>query len=290
MSATAPSLPASAFTAQVIVARTHLPVETAGATVELQGAVSAVTSSPAGFTLRGIPIDASALPAGTALPVAGDVVSVVGTVSADGTEVTASSLTILRAAADAAYAFLADFTSVAAGSMANTATLVMLGQTIAVDASTRLADRSNWQWFDHDPASNPFNITTFVSYLQASTSKHLIVRTSADASGNLHALSVTVLPELGPTGISGTVDATPAPVNSTMSGTPTTFAIHGVPVSADPASIEFWHGSAISAGDEVTAVGTDTSGTLTVTAQESWKNYVVDHGVPRRHDDDGDGF
>jgi hypothetical protein len=289
ISATAPSLPATSFNASAALLRNRLPVTSAGSTVELQGGVSAVSSSPASFTLRGITIDASALPAGTSLPVVGDIVRVLGTVSASGTSVTATSVQILHAAASASYAFKGDASNVAPGSASNTYTLSVLGQTITVNSQTRLADFSVDDWSDeHSSSSNPFNINTFQTYLAASSSKHVLVRTAADASGNLQALSVAIVRASSVSGVAGVVDASPAPVNSTATGTPSTFSIHGVMVSADPNAIQFdRHLSSISAGDEVLAVGSFAAGTLTVGATLGHGNFVFDDGPPHDHDDPG---
>ncbi|HEY4083668.1 MAG TPA: DUF5666 domain-containing protein [Burkholderiaceae bacterium] len=280
-----PSLPAASFSASAALLRDRLPVTTAGAVIELQGGVSAVSSSPASFTLRGISIDATALPAGTALPVVGDIVRVLGTVSTSGTSVAATSLQILRAAASASYAFQGDVSSVAAGSASNTYTLTLLGQTITVNSQTRFADFSIRNWFGDRSSSKPFNISTFQTYLAASSSQHLIVRTAADASGNLQALSVTIVRASAVSGVAGVVDASPAPVNSTVTGTPSTFSIHGMAVSADPHAIQLQRRvSAISVGDEVLAVGTYANGALSVSASRSFGNFVLDSGPPRQQD------
>ena len=84
--------------------------------------------------------------------------------------------------------------SPAAGSAANTFTLSVLGQTVTVSSQTRLADRSSHHWFDFDPQSNPFNISTFQTYLAASASQHLAIAAAEDSAGVLQALSVTILP------------------------------------------------------------------------------------------------
>jgi hypothetical protein len=51
------------------------------------------------------------------------------------------------------------------------------------------------------------------------------------------ALSVTIVPASTAAAVAGVVDAAPAPANSAAAGTPTTFSIHGIAVSADPAAI-----------------------------------------------------
>ena len=286
---TAPTLPATSFNATVALQRNHLPVETAGSTVEFDGRVSSFTAASgmaaASFVVRGVEVDTAALPAGTSLPAVGDLVAIVGTVSSDGLSVAASSIRILRAARNVSYGFEGDDTAVAAGSAANTFTLTVLGQSVVVSAQTRLADRSTHHWFDVDPETNPFNISTFQTYLAASASQHLVVMAAKDSNGVLQALSVTIVPASTVSEVAGPVDASPAPVAGT-STTPTTFSIDGLPVSAAVSAISFRRhaGSAIAAGDQVLAAGTFTAGTLTVGPMPSLNNFVVDGGVPVTHD------
>lgn len=291
--ATAPALPATSFTAGAARLRGKLVVETAGATVEVEGRVSSVKPSPASFVVRGVTIDASAL---SSLPAAGDIVEVKGTVASDGTTVIASSVKVLHAALAVTYGFEGDVAGVAAGSSANTYVVTVLGQSITVDSNTRLADRTRGE--GTDPATNPFNIATFQSYLAASSSQHVLVRTQADASGNLSALSLVILPPSTVASVGGKVDASPAPVNGSA-GSPTTFAVHGVSVSADPASVlkalplHDGHGfggtstpttASIAAGDFVLARGSYSGGVLTVAAPTSGTgltrtNVVIDFGT-----------
>ena len=296
--ATEPTLPVSGFQATTALLRDKLVVQTAGASIELEGRVSSVTASPASFVVRGVTIDASAL-TGTALPAVGDEVRVLGVVASNGTTVTASVLTLEHAARSATYGFEGNVGGVAAGPTANTFVLTLLGQTVAVNATTRLADRSLRDGDRGDSATHPFNITTFQTYLAASSSQHLLVRTSADASGNLTALSVTIAPTSTVAGIAGVVDATPVPVNSSTSGTPSTFSIHGLAVSADPAAIVKRSGehspmssATVAAGDFVLARGSLTSSGLAVAAPGGpltpfASNIVIDSGVPGNEDHDG---
>ena len=288
-STTAPALPATTFAAKVALKRDRLPVQTAGATVEFDGKVSSFTaasgSTAASFVVRGIEVDTAALPAGTSLPAVGDIVKVTGTVSSDGLSVAASAIRILRAARSASYAFAGDAAGVAAGSTANTWTLGVLGESIVVSSQTRLADRSTAHWFEHDPQSNPFNITTFQAYLAASASQHLFVETAKDSAGVLQALSVTILPASTLSQVAGPVDASPAPVTGSAT-TPTTFSIDGLPVSAATSAVTFRHraSTAIAAGDEVLAGGTFTAGVLAVAATPRATNFVLDLGVPLSFD------
>ena len=290
-STTAPTLPAAAFTATVAIERKHLPVQTAGAAVEFDGRVS--TSTPASgttaatFVVRGVTVDTSALPAGTSLPAVGDLVRVTGTVSSDGLSVTASAIKILHAARSVSYAFGADVTTVAAGTVSGTFNVTVLGQTIVVSDQTRLSDRQSWTWEDDDPQSNPFNITTFQTYLAASKSQHVAVKAAKDSSGVLQALSFSIRPVSTFSEVAGPVDATPAPVAGTSS-TPSTFSIDGVAVSAAAGSVHFAHDglTAIAAGDEVAASGTFASGVLGVAATQSFDNFVIDFGPPRVGGDD----
>ncbi|MBV8605745.1 MAG: hypothetical protein JO224_13740 [Pelomonas sp.] len=286
IAATSPSLPATTLTAQDVLLRNQLPVTTAGASVELEGAVSAVSGTT--FTVRGVSVDASALPSGEAIPVVGDIVVVAGTVAASGTSVAATDVQIRRAARSASYAFEGDLGSVVAGSAANTYTITLMGQAITVNANTRLADLSTAGWFSNQQANTPFNIGNFQTYLDASSSQHMIVSTAADASGNLQALSIVIVRASSVSGVAGIVDASPAPVNSTTAGTPTTFSIHGVPISVAPGSFGMLMrrqtSTTINAGDEVIAVGSYANGMLTVSGTPSLHNYVIDTGVPRQGD------
>lgn len=292
-----PSLPATALTADVVILRPRAVVEVAGATVELEGKVSSVTESPASFVVRGITVDASGLPAGTALPAVGDRVEVLGTVASTGTSIAATRLKIEHKAGSAKFGFEGDAGSVAAGTSPDTFTLTILGQTITVNANTRLVDHSAKDWDDKDPALNPFNISTFQTYLAASPSQHLMVKAEADAGGKLTALGLVIVPASSNTAVAGKVDATPAPVNSTATGTPSTFSVHGVAVSADPAAIrgpvEGHEGMTvpaavtIAAGDWVAVFGTYDGGTLTVTANLSRKNAVIDFGSGGGHEMEG---
>jgi hypothetical protein len=291
--ATAPALPAAAFRATTALLRPTLVVQTAGATVELEGKVSSVTASPAGFVLRGVAVDASALTSGS-LPAVGDLVRVLGTVASGGNAVSATTVTVLHAARSATYGLEGNAAAVAAGSSAGTYVLTLLGQPISVDAGTRLADRSVRGHGGN--SANPFNITTFQTYLAASASQHLLVSTQGDASGKLSALSVTIAPASTVSGISGVVDASPAPVNGSGS-TASTFSVHGLVISADTAAIfKTWGAArpllrsapsvAVAAGDLVFARGTYAAGTISVTAPASTGDVVIDAGVPQGRDHD----
>jgi hypothetical protein len=282
-SATAPALPATTFSAVVAIERKHLPVASAGQTVEFDGRVSASTpasgSTAATFVVRGVTVDTSALPAGTSLPAVGDMVRVEGTVSADGLSVLASEIKITHAARSVSYGFAGDVTAVAAGSVSGTFNVTVLGQTVVVSSQTRLSDRQNWHWMDHDPQSNPFNITTFQAYLAASASQHVAIKAAKDSSGVLQALSFAIWPTSTFSEVAGPVDATPAPVTASASA-PGTFSIDGVAVSAASSAIHFQHHglSAIAAGDEVIASGTFATGVLGVPNSQGCCNFVVDFG------------
>ncbi len=288
-SATAPTLPATSFAATIAIKRSHLPVQTAGAVVEFDGSVSSFTaasgSSAASFVVRGVKVDTSALAAGTSLPAVGDIVRVTGTVSSDGLSVAASAIHILHAALSASYALAGDVSAVAAGASASTFTVTVLGEPVVVSDQTRLADRQAAHWFSRDPQSDPFNISTFQTYLAASSSQHVVVKAARDSSGTLQAQSLTIAPASTASAIAGPVDASPAPVAGTSTA-PATFSIDGVPVSAATSAITYGRhaASAIAAGDEVTAWGTFASGVLGVAATRSPVNFVFDLGTPGRHD------
>jgi len=296
--AKAPLLPATAFAADAAILRARIAVETPGAAVEVEGKVSAVDTSAPSFVVRGITVDAAALSG--SLPAVGDIVLVTGTVADDGTSIAASAIKVLHAARSATYGFLGDASGVTAGSDPNTFVLTLLGQSITVNSSTRLLDFSKRR----DPSADPFNITTFQTYLAASASQHLIVRTQADATGALTATSVIIVPPSTVSAVSGIVDAAPAPVNGAAPSTPTTFAVHGLAVSADPAAIVQVlprrnpygfggmgraNGGSVAAGDRVLVFGSFASGALTVTAPPSAKSVVLDFGAGLR-DKDCDGF
>ena len=280
--ATAPDLPATKFTATGARLSAKIPASVADLGVEIGGVVSSVTTSPAGFVVRGVNIDATSLPAGTTLPAAGDIVKVEGTVSADGKTIIATSVKVLHAAASAYYEFVGDETNVVAGTDANTYSLSLLGQDITVNDTTVLADRSSKNWSKLDPASNPFNISTFQTYLTESASQHLVVKAMADASGKLTAQSVTIVPASTISSVAGKVDADPAPMNSATTGTPSTFAIHGLAIKADPAAVIQPGGkqTTVAAGDKALVVGTYTAASLTVAAAKSSSNVVVIFSKP----------
>ncbi|MFG6488638.1 DUF5666 domain-containing protein [Roseateles sp. BYS78W] len=290
-SATAPALPATTFSATTAALRSKLPVQTVGATVELQGRVS--SASGTGFVLRGVNIDGAAL-AAASLPVVGDDVRVTGTVASNGTSVTASAIKLLHAAVSRTVTLEGDFTAVAAGASANTYVVTVLGQAINVDASTRLADRSTHS--APRSGSSAFNITTFQTVLAASTSKHLVISATADGSGNLTAAALKIAPASTAASVQGVVDASPAPVNGTSATVPTTFAIHGLGVSADPATFASPRGwrlraqaTTVAAGDLVVARGTWSGGKLVVAVPSgssgpTASNFVVDLGTPRTGD------
>ncbi len=296
--ATAPALPASSFQPAYVRLRSKLPVQTDGAPVEIEGRVSSVSASPASFAIRGIMVDATALSSGS-LPAAGDIVRVAGVVAAGGTSIAASSVTVIHATLSATYGFEGDAGGVVAGSSANTWVLTLLGQSIAVGANTRLADRSQ-HGNPSGPTTNPFNITTFQTYLAASASQHLLVTAQADDSGKLSAMSLTIVPEpsvAGIAGIGGIVDATPAPVNGGAGGT-TAFSVHGLAVSADTGAViggafpllaRLSWSRGISAGDLLLVRGSYAGGTITVTAPPSATSVVIDKGAPQRGND-YDGF
>lgn len=290
-SATAPALPATTFTAAVAALRSRLPVQTVGATIELQGRVS--SASGTGFVLRGVNIDGAAL-AAASLPAVGDDVRVTGTVAAGGTGITASAIKLLHAAASRSLAVEGDFTAVAAGAGANTYVVTVLGQSISVNASTRLADRSTWM--APRSGSQAFNITSFQTVLAASTSKHLVVSAAADATGQLTAVALRIVPASSGAAVQGVVDATPAPVNGSSAASPSKFAIHGLAVSADPATFASPRGwrlraqaTTVAAGDLVVARGSWSGGQLVVAVPggasgPTLSNFVVDLGTPRTGD------
>lgn len=290
-SATAPALPATAFSASSAALRSRIPVQTVGATVELEGRVS--SASGTGFVLRGVNIDGAALAAGS-LPTVGDDVRVTGTVASNGSSITASAIKLLHAAITRSLSLEGDFTAVAAGASANTWVVTVLGQAINVDASTRLADHSTWA--APRSGSGAFNITSFQTVLNASASKHLVVSAAADSTGQLTAVALKIVPASSSAAVQGVVDATPAPVNGSSASAPTTFAIHGLGVSADPATFASPRGwrlraqaTTVAAGDLVVARGSWSNGQLVVAVPSGSSgptsgDFVVDLGTPRTDD------
>ncbi len=303
-SSASPALPAATFTPGVARQAAKVVLESSGATVEVEGAVSAVTASPASFVVDGVTVDAAALPAGSTLPAVGDIVRVVGTVATTGKSVSASSVTVLHAVSSVDFGIEGDAVGVAAGPAANTYTLSVLGQSMAVSARTRLADRSVRGWDRKDPSVNPFNINTFSSYLSASASQHVVVRVQSDGSGKLTVESLTIVPASKVAGVAGRVDATPAVVNSTSSGTPSTFSVDGIAVSADPAAVTRSRGMTgrglmagaasgllpIAAGDRVIVMGTYANGVISVGATVTDVNRVFDIGAPGEDNHDQGDF
>jgi len=290
-SATAPALPATVLVADFARKASKLPVEEAGATVELEGIVSSVSGTTT-FTVRGVVVDASGLPAGTTLPKVGDEVRVLGTLSADGTTVQATRLSTEDEADEAKFALKGQATTVTPAGT-NTFTVAILGQDVTVNARTRLKDVSIRGWERRDPTATPLNITTFQSYLAASASRTVLVIAEPGAGGTLVAKSLTILPSSTVAAISGMVDATPAPVNSTVTVTATVFFVHGVKVSADPAAITTpaRRGTTpvtIAAGEHVVVVGTLTGDTIVVGPTPTGNNRVLDLGVLRQGRDGDD--
>lgn len=292
--AAAPTLPATVLAADRVRQSARLDVEAAGNTVELEGVVSTVGSGS--FVVRGITVDASALPAGTALPAVGDEVRVTGTLSATGDTLRAGSLSVEHEAHAAKLGLLGDVTAVTPGTATDTFTVTVLGQPVTVNAQTRLADMSTRDWDHRDPTVNPFNITSFASYLAASASQHVQIVAETGASGALVARSFAILPASTTVAVAGPVDATPAPAN----GSPTVFFVHGIRVSAAPSAIvtdsnnHRGPGSGrvttttVAAGDHVVVTGTFTGGSIVVGATPTATNRVVDEGTLQGEDEDHD--
>lgn len=307
--ATSPSLPAASFAPTAARARAKLMVETAGAAIELEGRVSAVSISPAAFSLRGVTVDASALPAGTTLPAVGDVVRVAGTVGAGGQSVVASALALLHAAGAVHVGLEGDAGAVTPGATADSYTVQVLGKPVRVNAATRLVDLTRWR-LPRAPASAasaaeattgiaPFNIGNFAGYLAASASKHLALRVVVDATGQLTALSLAIVPASESVGVGGLVDALPVPVDGAAAAAPTTFSVAGIAVSADPAAIvakrrgASERNASIAVGDFVVVRGRASASGITVAAASPPADrpgqIVLDYGPPPQQGE-RDGF
>jgi hypothetical protein len=290
--AVAPTLPATTFVAGFARLASKISVDTAGSAVEVEGVVSSTGTSS--FVVRGVTVDTSTLT--TTLPAVGDVVRVLGTVSGTGQTVTvsATSVVVLHAASSVKVGLEGDATAITAGSAANTFTLSVLGQTVTVNDKTRLIDMSVRGWDRRDPAGNPFNITTFATYMAASASSHVIAKTETDSSGNLVANSLAIVPASNFAGVAGLVDATPPVVNSTVATTPSTLSVHGIAIEVAPAAV-IVHGhnasgfNTIAAGDQVVALGTWSNGVLSIGATVTPRNQLFDAGAPREgHMDRGE--
>lgn len=159
-----------------------------------------------------------------------------------------------------------DLSSVAAGAAPATYTFSILGKSVSVNAGTHLADRS----VPRGQSAGAFNINTFQSYVTASASKHVVVEAGIDSRGVATARSLTLIPQSSIASVAGLVDATPVAVNGSAS-TPTTFDVHGIPVSASVGAVIKRRGVAatVEAADAVIVRGTFAGSTLTVTVPSS---------------------
>jgi hypothetical protein len=281
-SATAPVVPATSFAPTVARRAARMPVQTVGHSIEIEGVVSSVNNGASSFVLRGITVDTSTL--ATALPAAGDLVKVEGVITGTAQSISATKVTNIHAAASASVDLQGDADAASIAGSGTAYNFTVLGQTVNVTAQTRLADMSTPNWNSSDPTVDPFNISTFASYLGKPTrSKHVLVRCKSDSSGNLTAHSVAIVPASTVAGLSGIVDTSPAVYNSGVTGTPTTFSIHGVAVSADPVAI-YKPGTAamqtVAAGEKVVVLGTYSNNLLTVGATTTPRNKVTNLGVP----------
>ena len=287
--AVVPALPATTLAANFARLASKTAVDTAGSAVEMEGVVSSTGSNS--FVARGVSVDTSTL--STALPAVGDVVRILGTVAGTSQAVTvsATSVVVLHAAASVKLGLEGDASAITADSTANTYTLSVLGQTVTVNDKTRLIDMSVRGWDHKDPTTNPFNITTFATYMAASVSSHVIVKTETDASGEPVANSLAIVPGSSIAGVAGLVDASPAVVNSTVATTPSTLSVHGIAIQVAPAAVRVHHPSGggfatLAAGDEVVALGTWSAGVLGIAAPVTPVNQLFDAGAPRA----GDGY
>jgi hypothetical protein len=291
-SATAPSSTTN-LTADFARLASKTSVDSSGSAVEMEGVVSSASASS--FVVRGVTIDASALAAGVTLPAVGDVVRVLGTVASSGQAETASSVVILHASSSVKLGLEGDASDIKTGTAASTYTVSVLGQTVTVNAQTRLMDMSVQDWDHKDPAANPFNIATFATYMGASASTHVLIKAETDAAGNLVAHSLAIMRASAVASVAGLVDASPAVVNSAATGTPTTLSVHGLAISADPAAVRVPGRQqpasiTIASGDQVVARGSWSSGKLVVGATFSATNQLLDAGLPKKGNEDRGEF
>ena len=289
---TAPTLPATALTATFALKRSHLPVQTAGATVEFDGSRVVVhrgLGQHGGQLRRARRRRRHLRPRGGHLAARRRATWCPSSGRCPATACPSPprrSGSCARPAASATRSAATRRPSRPAAPPTRSP-LTVLGEPIVVSSQTRLSDHSTLHWFTLDPQANPFNITTFQAYLER---QRLATRAGAGrpgtADGVMQALSLTIVPASTSSQLAGPVDAIPAPVAGS-SAAPATFSIDGVPVSAAVNAISYARraaGSSIAAGDEVVISGAFTAGVLTVGATPNFSNYVVDGGTPPRQD------
>ena len=129
----------------------NAPVVVAGQTASVEGPVANLDTTLNRFTLRGVSIDGSALAATVATLTTGQIVSVTGTVAANGS-LTATAITVEHQATLAVVAPLS-----AESGTANT--LTVLGRSFTVSSATRFVDLAH--------NTQPFNATNFATVLAA---------------------------------------------------------------------------------------------------------------------------
>ena len=264
---TAPA--AGAFAPDVARLARLLP-QTAGATVEVEGKVSSVSGTS--FVVRGIAIDGSGLPANQ-IPAVGDKVELLGTVSSNGTSVTATSMEQDVPAAASRVILAGPLSNVTPGTATGTFNVTVLGQTAIIDATTNIADRTVFP-----PPT--FNITNFDTYLQGKT-VFVVLRTRVDTSGNLHAtgFDIVKMSHNNLVAVAGPADAAPT------AGTPdNTVTIHGVSVIYDPAKA-----TTVAQGSILAARGALTSSGAVDTTVSGGHLFVLPN-TTADHDHGFDGF
>ncbi len=222
--------------------------QTPNATVEVEGRVSSVSGTST-FIVRGITVNGSALPLGQ-IPSVGDDVELSGTIAADGTTVVATSITSEHRAAAARVVLVGPLTGVAAGPTTATYSVTVLGQTAAVAAMTRIADRTV------DPRPT-FNIANFQTYLSGKTA-FVVMSALVDSGGNLQATDFAVIHALprNLAAVAGPADAAP------VAGSPSYVSVHGVTI-AYTSTIPL--GAVISKGTYLLGLGTLSVATIDTT-------------------------
>jgi len=225
--------------------------QTAGVQVEIEGKVSSVTGTS--FVVQGITIDGSGL-AGNQIPAVGDTVELVGTVAANGQNVTATSILRDRPAAPARLVLAGPLTSVTAGTAAGTYVVTVLGQTATVDSNTMIVDRT----VRPRPTFNITNFQTYIQGLSALPYVTLAVQTTSTGGLQANAFEIVEAPSDNFVKITGPADG------AVTAGNPSSVTVHGIDILfdatsvRDPASIAKGT-NILAAGQYTTAGGVDTT-------------------------------
>jgi Domain of unknown function (DUF5666) len=233
--------PASSTFAPTVARLVDLLPQTAGVQVEIEGKVSSVIGTS--FVVQGITIDGSGLPA-TQIPAVGDTVELVGTVAANGQDITATAILRDRAAAPARLVFAGPLTSVSAGTAAGTYDVTVLGQTATVDSNTMIVDRT----VRPRPTFNITNFQTYIQGLSALPYVTLAVQTTSTGGLQANAFEIVEAPSDNFVKITGPADG------AVIVGNPSSVTVHGIEVLFDATSVR--DTASIAKGTNILAAGT----------------------------------